>query len=318
LEIVVMGSGAANRLPYIGCHCPRCEAARQDPRERRTTTGLWLRSGVLSVLLDAGPDLYAQAIREGMDRLDAILITHNHRDHMLGLECLETLVRYGQAGQRVAVYGPADLIAAIGRQFDYLLRLNVMELYPIAAGERVTVGNLTALPFAVRHHHATTFGYRVEWQGQAERESLPTAGSTLPLQRGRETPVPGSLHAHFPAPPQGEGQGEGGSLQGDNIRSLIYLPDFETLSDGRPLGETEIPPFLQQPDLFFVDGAFADTTSGPRPGHVTWQQGAQFAARCGARRTVLLHFSHHVDFARLRQQTNERLVEARDGLRFSL
>ncbi len=164
MEVVVLGSGGAFRLPYLGCHCQNCEAARADPRQRRTTTSLWLHDSA-SILLDAGPDLYHQALREGIERLDGVVVTHLHRDHMLGLECLETLVRYGQGGQPVQVFGPPDMVSAARLQFDYLVRLGLVELRALAPGVPVELVGCRVTPFAVTHHTITTYGYRVERPG---------------------------------------------------------------------------------------------------------------------------------------------------------
>ncbi len=189
MEVVVLGSGGAFRLPYLGCHCANCEAARADPRRRRTTTSLWLHDGV-SLLLDAGPDLYHQALREGVERLDGIFVTHLHRDHMLGLECLETLVRYGQAGQAVRVFGPPDMVDVARAQFDFLVRLGLIELKAIAPGAPVELMGCRVTAFAVAHHHITTYGYRVE---------RPAAWSLVYLPDIKE--LPGGGPATAPLPP---------------------------------------------------------------------------------------------------------------------
>lgn len=139
-----------------------CEEARREPRLRRTTTSLWLR-GSPNILLDAGPDLYQQALREGVERLDAIFITHAHRDHMLGIECLEPIVRIGQARRPIHIYGPEDLVAAVHTQFGYMLDLGFIEVSALQPGVPVSCGPYRLTPFLVEHHPAvTTFGYRVE------------------------------------------------------------------------------------------------------------------------------------------------------------
>ena len=166
MEIVVLGSGGAFRLPYPSCHCANCEAARRDPSERRTTTSLWLPAGG-SILLDAGPDLYHQALREGLEHIDGIFLTHAHRDHALGLECVETFVRYGRQGQAMPVYGAAETLAEVSRQFGYLLRLGLVELRPLEPAQRVEFAGYRLTPFPVWHHHTATFGYRVEQGGHS-------------------------------------------------------------------------------------------------------------------------------------------------------
>ncbi len=162
MEITVLGSGGAFRVPHLSCHCPTCEAARYDPQLRRTTTSLWLH-GRASILLDAGPDLYQQALREGIDRIDAIFITHAHRDHMLGIECLEPIVRIGQAHQPVRIFGPEDLVRAVQGQFGYMLELGFIEVRPLAPGAPCQYAGYRLTPFLVDHNRVvTTFGYRVE------------------------------------------------------------------------------------------------------------------------------------------------------------
>ncbi|MGQ9681271.1 MAG: MBL fold metallo-hydrolase [Anaerolineae bacterium] len=175
---MVLGSGGAFRLPTLGCHCPVCTAARQDARQRRTTSSLWLRKPGLSLLLDASPDLYQQALREGIEQIDAILITHAHRDHMLGIECLETVVRYGQCGKPVRILGPEDLTVEVSRQFAYLERPGWIVVSALLPDVPVDLDGLTITPFAVRHHCVTTFGYRVQ-EGERALVYLPDV-KTLP------------------------------------------------------------------------------------------------------------------------------------------
>jgi phosphoribosyl 1,2-cyclic phosphate phosphodiesterase len=262
LEIVVLGSAGAFRLPYLGCHCANCEAARQDPQKRRTTTSLWVRDGATggSVLLDAGPDLYQQALREGIEQLDAIFLTHLHRDHMLGLECLETLVRYGQPGRKVMVFGPPDAVQEVRGQFGYLLRLGLIDLTIVQPAIAIEYAGYRVTAFPVFHHQITTYGYRLE------RDKA----------------------------------------------SLVYLPDFKTFPDGQPLDIAPLPPAMRDAGLLFIDATF-DADDWVGPGHIAWQEAAALGARSGAGRTVLVHFSHRVNLAALRQATHERLLEGYDG-----
>ncbi len=168
----MLGSGGGYRLPHLSCHCPNCEAARRDPRLRRTTTSVWLR-GSAEVLLDAGPDLYQQALREGIERVDAVFVTHAHRDHMLGLECLEPIVRIGQERRPVQVFGPEDFTGWVRAQFGYMIELGFIQVAPLEPGVPFAYGGYRITPFVVDHHDAvTTFGYRVE-SGRASLVYLP-------------------------------------------------------------------------------------------------------------------------------------------------
>ncbi len=259
----MLGSGGAYRLPQLGCHCPNCEAARADPRQRRGTMSLWLHDEA-SILLDAGPDLYHQLLREGVERIDGIFVTHQHRDHIVGLECLETIVRHGQQGRPVQVFGPASLVERAQVEFDYLLRHSLATFTALEPGVPCECAGYWVMPFAVVHHAITTYGYRVERGG----------------------------------------------------RSLVYLSDMKELPGGPP-ATAPLPQAMVGADLFFIDSSF-DANGWVGPGHITWQEAAALGARCGAKRTVLIHFSHRVGFAALRRATGEHLVEGYDGQRFSL
>ena len=88
MEAVILGSGASAGTPVIGCRCPVCTS--EDPRNRRTRASVWIRGQAgESFLVDTSTDLRHQALREGMDRVDAVFLTHTHADHIN--ELLDTL-----------------------------------------------------------------------------------------------------------------------------------------------------------------------------------------------------------------------------------
>jgi phosphoribosyl 1,2-cyclic phosphate phosphodiesterase len=84
LSLTFLGTGTSVGVPVIGCKCAVCTS--QDPRNRRLRSSVWLRAGGVSVLVDSGPDLRAQALREDMCDLDAVLYTHSHLDHVAGFD----------------------------------------------------------------------------------------------------------------------------------------------------------------------------------------------------------------------------------------
>jgi phosphoribosyl 1,2-cyclic phosphate phosphodiesterase len=82
IRITVLGSGTSVGVPTIGCRCKVCLS--EDPRDKRLRPSILIRFEGRMVLVDAAPDFRAQALRFGIDRLDAILLTHSHADHVLG------------------------------------------------------------------------------------------------------------------------------------------------------------------------------------------------------------------------------------------
>ncbi len=83
-RLTFLGSGTSSGIPMVGCNCPVCKSA--DPRDKRLRASALVEYGGLTILVDCGPDFRAQALRAGIVHLDAILLTHNHMDHIGGLD----------------------------------------------------------------------------------------------------------------------------------------------------------------------------------------------------------------------------------------
>src|SRR5690348_6050459 len=103
--LTVLGSGTSMGVPTIGCDCAVCTSA--DPHDRRTRPSVLVEYGGHSVLIDTTPDFREQAIREKISKLDAVLYTHGHADHILGLDDLRPL-SYHRDG-RIPLYASEDV-----------------------------------------------------------------------------------------------------------------------------------------------------------------------------------------------------------------
>src|SRR5215469_8497707 len=116
VRVKVLGSGTSMGVPTLGCHCAVCESA--DPRDKRLRPSLLLSRGEQNVLIDTTPDFRTQALRAGIERLDAVLLTHGHADHILGFDDL----RPYNFKQRAAmpVYGTEETFRILRRVFAYV------------------------------------------------------------------------------------------------------------------------------------------------------------------------------------------------------
>lgn len=116
IRVVVLGSGTSMGVPTLGCHCAVCDS--NDPRDKRLRPSILLSRGGQNVVIDATPDFRTQALRAHLDRLDAVLLTHCHADHILGFDDLRPY-NFRQKGP-IPVYGTDDTFRVIRRVFSYI------------------------------------------------------------------------------------------------------------------------------------------------------------------------------------------------------
>ena len=186
MRLRFLGTGTSSGVPVIGCDCPVCTST--DPRDTRTRTSAVLEftdptGQERVVLIDASADFRQQALAAGFLRLDAILITHDHVDHIFGLDEVR---RYN-----VLMDGPIELYAdaftheSLRRVFPYILdRGNkppesfVATLIPrhVAAGEPFDLFGLTVTPLDLLHGRRHILGFRFD-----AGPDMPDTGTLLPL-----------------------------------------------------------------------------------------------------------------------------------------
>lgn len=116
LSLTLLGTGTSTGVPVPTCDCPVCRS--DDPRDRRLRPSAWLRWPAASVLIDTAPDLRQQVLRHDIRRVDAVLYTHAHADHLLGLDDLR-LFNWRQRGA-VPAYGSPATLEALRKTFWYV------------------------------------------------------------------------------------------------------------------------------------------------------------------------------------------------------
>jgi phosphoribosyl 1,2-cyclic phosphate phosphodiesterase len=115
-SILVLGSGTSIGIPMIGCRCKTCRS--NDPRDKRLRPSVLIKLNDSRVLIDSGPDFRAQALAHSIERIDAVLYTHHHADHILGLDDLRPY-NYMQSAE-IPIYGSAETLDVIERTFTYV------------------------------------------------------------------------------------------------------------------------------------------------------------------------------------------------------
>jgi phosphoribosyl 1,2-cyclic phosphate phosphodiesterase len=161
-KITVLGSGTSVGVPTIGCHCDVCSSA--DPRDNRLRPSILVSYEGHNVVIDTGPDFRYQALRAGIQRVDAILFTHSHADHIMGLDDVRPF-NFRQK-ERIPIYANEPTMANIQRCFQYVFNSdkresNIPQLdVNLLDGAAVNVFGLDFLPVPVLHGTQTILGFR--------------------------------------------------------------------------------------------------------------------------------------------------------------
>jgi phosphoribosyl 1,2-cyclic phosphate phosphodiesterase len=153
-------------VPQIGCTCAVCRSS--NPKDRRSRTAALIETGSATLLIDTPPELRLQLLNSGTTRIDAVLYTHEHADHVAGIDDLR-IFSVGKAA--LPVYASPAMAGYLRESYRYIFgagpepyagtskpRLSLHELRPGHTGE---VAGLTVLPLAFSHGHGTVLGFRV-------------------------------------------------------------------------------------------------------------------------------------------------------------
>ena len=166
MRIVILGSGTSFGLPQIGCDCRVCMSP--DPRDARTRAAAVAEDGTTRILIDTPPELRLQLLNAGIATLDAVLFTHDHADHVHGIDDLRAIsMRRGA----LPVFGRSETLARIAERFGYIFDRDVvppkgtskpeLSANSVLPGDVINLGGLSVLPLELGHGKSKIFGYRI-------------------------------------------------------------------------------------------------------------------------------------------------------------
>jgi len=167
MKLTFLGTGSSLGVPMIGCGCEVCSS--DDPRDKRLRTSALIQAGNETILIDAGPDFREQALRHGIDKVDAILLTHPHRDHIGGLDDTRALY-YAMGKKPLAFYAEDFTIRGVRKYYDYLFPASGKTDYhgapqsrwhEIRAGETFDTGHNSILPLRAWHGPMPVTAYKI-------------------------------------------------------------------------------------------------------------------------------------------------------------
>ncbi len=163
MKITFLGTGTSQGVPVIACDCATCRS--EDPHDKRLRTSLMVEADGTTLIFDAGPDFRQQMLRENVTRLDAIILTHEHKDHIAGLDDVRAFNYKSQ--DAIDIYSEERVQKALRKEYSYVfsefrypgipqMRLNTIN------DEIFTVGRLQILPLRVFHYRLPVYGFRID------------------------------------------------------------------------------------------------------------------------------------------------------------
>ncbi len=208
MRLTFLGTGTSFGIPQIGCTCSVCKSS--DPRDKRNRVGAFVETAGARILIDTPPELRLQLLANGIVRADAVLITHDHADHVNGLDDIRAL---STSGAGLPIYGAGETLDRLAIRFPYVFD-GVKPLpgtskpegaaRPIEPGARFTVGDTEIQTFSVAHGPMTVMGYRIGDLGyvtdakELSREALKTLKGVKVLVLNALFPTPHPTHLSIP------------------------------------------------------------------------------------------------------------------------
>lgn len=163
MRLTVLGVGSSAGTPVIGCQCATCRSDNPRNKRSRCSSLITLGNGK-NILIDTGPDMRQQALRENITHVDAVLYTHTHADHLHGIDDLRAFCQ--RQRQQIPLYGKPDAMEHIVSKFGYAIRepmdywdLPILSVNPVE--QAFELFGVEVIPIPVLHGRLEMYGYRI-------------------------------------------------------------------------------------------------------------------------------------------------------------
>lgn len=163
MKVTFLGTGASHGIPVIGCRCEVCTSV--NPKDKRLRSSILIETGRNVFVVDAGPDFRQQMLREQVTRIDAVLLTHEHKDHTAGLDDVRAFNYLMK--KAMSIYGENRVLDSIKREYAYVFSddkypgIPEMDLHVIDNHVFEIQGD-DILPIQVFHNLLPVFGFRIQ------------------------------------------------------------------------------------------------------------------------------------------------------------
>lgn len=270
MKITILGSGTSCGVPQIGCPCKVCTST--DPKDKRLRTSALVEVGDKRILIDCGPDFRQQMLSIDFKPLDAVLITHEHYDHVGGLDDLRPYSIFGDVDVYAEKFCADHLMERIPycftpkeKRYPGVPAINLIEIEPHVP---IIIKDVEKVPMADEYLEDAVKMKRLQvWEelrALKEREGETEHGDVniLPIR---------VMHGKLP-------------IVGFRIDNFAYITDMKTIPD------TELP-YLEGVEYMIVNGL----RHKEHPSHQSIEEAITFTQKLGVKETWLVHMSHHIE-----------------------
>jgi phosphoribosyl 1,2-cyclic phosphate phosphodiesterase len=161
MRVTFLGTGTSRGVPVVGCRCAVCMS--EDPRNKRLRSSILVQGEGSSVVIDASTDFRQQMLREWVETLDAVVLTHHHADHILGLD--DVFPYYVRAGRNLPLYGSAATLQEVSTTFRHLFGSSryplLAQLEPREISGPFRINDLELEPVDLLHGNLPILGFRI-------------------------------------------------------------------------------------------------------------------------------------------------------------
>lgn len=162
MTITFLGTGTSTGVPVVACNCDVCKS--KDPRDKRFRTSAMITIGDCNIVIDCGPDFRFQMLKQNVENIEAIVFTHQHRDHIAGLDDIRGFNYI--LNKTIDIYGSQQVLDGIQTEFPYIflekrffgapqICMHAIENAPFA------INDIEFIPIEVMHDKMQIFGYRI-------------------------------------------------------------------------------------------------------------------------------------------------------------